>query len=133
MPAARLTPALLALAGIVILPVGLSYGLAPAVTLPWLFGIDATGTESQHVFRAIAGLYLAMGCFWIAAAAMPDLRRPALWSLLVFMAGLALGRLVSILVDGWPHPLLIVYLAIESVAAALVILMLRMAPRATAR
>jgi hypothetical protein len=35
---------------------------------------------------------------------------PALWSLVVFMFGLAAGRAASLVVDGFPHPLRFVYL-----------------------
>nr|WP_290544873.1 DUF4345 domain-containing protein [Aestuariivirga sp.] len=85
-------------------PIALSYGLSPGRSLGWLFGIDASAVNIRHVFRAVMGLYLALACFWAAGAFMPGLRIPALWSLVVFMVGLALGRILSILVDGWPHP-----------------------------
>ena len=44
------------------------------------------------------GLYLALVVFWIAGARNESLRLPALWSLTVFMLGLAAGRVVSLIV-----------------------------------
>lgn len=97
----------------------LSYGADPARSLQWLFGIDASGVNARHVFRGIMGLYLALICFWVAGAIRPGVRIPALWSLIVFMVGLALGRLLSLIVDGWPHPLLVVYMLLEVLLAAI--------------
>ncbi len=86
-------------------PIALSYGAAPQASLPLLYGIDASGVPTHHVFRAIMGLYLVMVCFWLAGAMRPALRVPSLWSLFVFSLGLALGRGLSLLLDGWPGPL----------------------------
>ncbi|MEL6169270.1 MAG: DUF4345 domain-containing protein [Pseudomonadota bacterium] len=94
-------------------PIALSYGVAPQASLLWLYGIDAVGVPTRHIFRAIMGLYLALICFWIAGAMHSGLRMPALWSLFVFTLGLALGRLLSLFLDGWPGPLLFVYFPAE--------------------
>lgn len=94
-------------------PIALIYGIAPEKTLPYLFGIDATGVDTGHIFKAFMGLYLALVGFWIAGAVRPKLRLSALWSLFIFMVGLALGRVFGLLVDGWPSGLLIFYLFLE--------------------
>lgn len=104
---------LLASAGLT--PIALSYGLAPQSSLPWLFDIDASGTNTRHIFRAIMGLYLALVVFWLVGARKAEFRIPALYSLVVFMVGLALGRLASLLVDGIPHFLLVMYMLVEFV------------------
>lgn len=83
------------------------------VIWPWLFGIDVSGVDTRHIFKAFMGLYLALAGFWIAGAVRPKLRRPALWSLFIFMVGLAAGRGLSILTDGQPSGLLIFYLLLE--------------------
>jgi hypothetical protein len=59
------------------------------------------------------GLYLALTVFWVAGARNETLRVPALWSLVVFMFGLAAGRAASLVVDGFSLPLLFVYLVLE--------------------
>ena len=66
-------------------PIALSYGLAPGVSLPFLFDLDASETNARHIFRAIMGLYLALVVFWMVGARQAHLRVPALWSLVVFM------------------------------------------------
>lgn len=102
---------LVAAAGLV--PIAFSYGFSPAYSLGMLFDIDASAVNSAHIFRAVMGLYLAMVAFWIFGALRENLRVPALWSLAVFMLGLATGRLSSLLIDGMPHPLLTTYLLLE--------------------
>ncbi|MEH6586110.1 MAG: DUF4345 domain-containing protein [Halioglobus sp.] len=103
----------LLLAAVGLIPVALSYGFMPQESMAYLFGIDASSVNSSHIFRAVMGLYLAMVVFWITGARLHSLRLPALWSLAVFMLGLAAGRALSIVIDGMPHPLLLVYLLLE--------------------
>lgn len=113
LPTERLSQFLLLAVALGLAPVALSYGLAPDRSLPWLFGIDARDVNTRHIFRGVMGLYLASLCFWMVGALIYRLRVPALWSLFVFMSGLALGRILSLLLDGWPHPLLVVYTVLE--------------------
>ena len=94
-------------------PIALSYGVAPGDSLSALFDLTVDTTNGRHVFRAVMGLYLALAAFWVAGARRPTLTVPALWSLVVFMLGLAAGRALSVVVDGVPHPLLLVYLGLE--------------------
>ena len=103
----------LILAALGLTPIALGYGAAPQVVLPWMFGIDASAVNVRHIFRAVMGLYLALAAFWVFGARSPELRIPALWSLTIFMGGLALGRALSLVVDGMPHPLLVVYMFLE--------------------
>jgi hypothetical protein len=63
--------------------------------------------------RAIMGLYLAMVVVWIWGALDQQLTTPALVSCAVFMLGLAAGRILSFIVDGMPHWLLVVYAVLE--------------------
>ena len=99
-------------------PIALLYGIAPEKTLPWLFGIDVSGVDTRHIFKAFMGLYLALVAFWIAGALRPKLRLPALWSLFIFMVGLAGGRILSLLIDGQPSGLLMFYLGLEIIFGA---------------
>lgn len=118
MPIDRMQRLLLLLMSAGLVPVALSYGAAPGVSLPWLLGIDASGVNARNVFRALMGLYLAMAAFWALGALRPALRRPALFSLFVFVTGVALGRLLSLALDGAPHPLLTLYLVLELAISA---------------
>lgn len=110
---------LLLLAAIGLVPIALSYGLIPSVSLPYLLGFPVEGLHETHVFRAIMGLYLANVAFWVAGTMIGSLTRPALWSLLIFMGGLAAGRLVSVVVDGMPNFVLLFYLGAETAFAVL--------------
>lgn len=119
----------LIVAAVGLTPIALSYGLVPDVSLQMLFGIDASDTNTRHIFRAVMGLYLALVIFWVAGARNEALRVPALWSLVVFMFGLAAGRAASLVVDGFPHPLLFVYLVLEVLFGFVGLRLLRTAER----
>ena len=108
-----------------LIPVGLSYGVVPEQSLGRLFGIAVESTNQVHIFRGITGLYLGMVVFWILGAVNEKYERAAILSEIVFMGGLAAGRIVSILVDGWPHWLLTGYTIVEIVLAAIGIVLLR--------
>jgi hypothetical protein len=100
-------------------PVALSYGLLPERSLPLLYGITDPDLPTRHVFRAVMGLYLGMICFWLTGALRPELRFAALWTVFVFVTGIALGRMLSVGLDGWPQPLLVAYLLAEIALAAI--------------
>ena len=111
-------------------PIALSYGAAPFASLPYLFGFGVESLNLTHIFRAVMGLYLALIAFWIADALSPSLTVPALWSLVVFMFGLAAGRVLSLLLDGVPHWLLVAYLVLELAFGWVGLRLLRPAPPA---
>lgn len=98
-------------AGVALL--ALSYGAMPVQSMKLLFNIDVVDINTRHILRAVMGLYLAMALFWVIGARRVELRQAAFYSQLVFVAGLGAGRVISLLVDGLPHPLLVVYLAVE--------------------
>lgn len=106
-------------------PVALSYGLMPQKTLGSLFDITVSNTNGNHVFRAIMGLYLGLISFWIIGAFKVDLRQPALYSLIVFMLGLAVGRTLSLFIDGAPHWLLSAYMVLEYILGIVGLLLLK--------
>ena len=108
-----------------LIPIALSYGVMPGKSLVYLFDMDIQGTNGVHIFRAIMGLYLALSLFWIAGAFNIRLRQAALYSLILFMFGLAAGRMLSLVLDGIPHWLLIVYLLLELVFGAIGTLLLK--------
>jgi Domain of unknown function (DUF4345) len=106
-------------------PIALSYGAMPSVSLQYLFGISVDTVNLTHIFRAVMGLYLALIVFWIAGAVFEELTVPALWSLVVFMCGLAAGRILSLLLDGIPSWLLVAYLLLELAFGAVGLILLR--------
>ncbi|MEI6829035.1 MAG: DUF4345 domain-containing protein [Synechococcaceae cyanobacterium ELA445] len=102
-----------------LLPISLSYGIDPNRILPWLLQVHPIDGNLIHVFRAIMGLYLATIVLWLLGAIRGGpLMRTALISEIVFMSGLAAGRLLSLLLDGWPSPILTAYAIAEWALAA---------------
>lgn len=96
-----------------LIPIALSYGLAPESTLPMLYSIEVSSVGVAHVFRAVMGLYLGMALLWILGATRPRFEFAALSAMAVFMTGLGLGRLLSFAIDGIPEPLFVVYFFLE--------------------
>lgn len=115
----------LILIGVGLVPIAFAYGIAPAVTMPFLFDVEASEVGVRNIFRAIMGLYLALAGFWILGGMRSALRRGALWSLILFMSGVGAGRILSIVLDGWPHPLLVFFTGLEVLAALTGIALLR--------
>ena len=105
--------------------VALSYGVAPATILPQLLDITVEGTDLPHVFRAIMGLYLGMIVLWVLGAFRPSLTRAAVIAEIAFMSGLAVGRVLSIVVDGMPSVALLGYTGVEIAMAAWGMLVLK--------
>lgn len=93
--------------------IALSYGVAPVEILPKLLDITVDGTDLTHIFRAIMGLYMGMIVLWVLGAFQANLTRAAVIAEIVFMIGLFLGRVLSIIVDGVPSILLVLYAILE--------------------
>jgi len=86
--------------------VALGYALAPHTAVGSLLTVSFDRTDQVHIFRAIMGLYLGMVGFWYFSASRPEYSRAAVLSAVLFMLGLALGRIISMVVDGMPSPFL---------------------------
>ncbi len=99
--------------------IGLGYLIAPRFMFG-LYGIDLQSVNEFNMVRsAYGGLFAAFACLFAAGASRPSLQKPALIGLLTFMAGFAFGRLLSILIEGVPSPLIIGLLALEVAYAGL--------------
>ena len=98
-----------------LVPIALGYGANPSVTLDALFGITVDTTNLTHIMRAVMGLYIGMVLLWVWGAFSKSMEGPALVACAVFMLGLAAGRILSFVMDGLPHWLLIVYATLEIV------------------
>jgi predicted membrane protein len=121
----KLQKALLLFVSVGLIPIALGYGLVPEKSMDYLFGISVTGINLAHILRAVMGLYLALVIFWVIGAFKIQLRQAALYSLVVFMLGLAAGRILSIIVDGVPNWLLILYTVLELGFGAIGLLLLK--------
>jgi hypothetical protein len=114
----------LLVAGVFLIPVALSYGVDPATTLPMSMNVTVEGTDQTHIFRALACLYLGMVAFCIIAAFTPAWRHVAVIWAVFFAFSLAIGRIISLIVDGVPSPMLLFYLAVELVVGTWGLLLL---------
>lgn len=106
------------------MPIALGYGARPSVSLDALFGITVDSINLTHVMRAVMGLYFGMVVLWLWGAFKASMARPALVSCAVFMLGLAGGRLLSFILDGMPHGLLVVYAGLEIVLGIMAVVLL---------
>ncbi len=106
-----------------LVPIALGYGAKPSVSLDVLFGITVNTTNLTHIMRAVMGLYLGMVVFWLWGAFTTSMERPALVACAVFMFGLAAGRILSFVMDGLPHWLLIVYAVLEIVLGLVAVIL----------
>jgi len=107
------------------MPIALGYGARPSVSLDVLFGITVETQNLTHIMRAVMGLYLGMVALWLWGAFNRSMIGPALVSCVVFMLGLAAGRMLSFVLDGMPHWLLVVYAVLEVILGAMAIALYR--------
>jgi len=87
--------------------------------------LSVEGTDLTHIFRAIMGLYLGMIVLWVLGAFRSEFTHAAVIAEVVFMFGLALGRVASIVVDGVPSTLLVTYMILEIVMGSWGLLILK--------
>jgi len=90
------------------------YGVSPS----WFYGtflVDSTppGIDQSHILRAVMMLYLALGLFWLWSAFSDKYRDAGVLVLCIFCGGLVAGRILSVVVDGMPSPILLLYIAME--------------------
>jgi hypothetical protein len=108
-----------------LVPIALGYGAKPSYSLDALFGIKVDTTNLTHIMRAVMGLYLGMVVLWLWGAFRKSMEGPALVACAVFMLGLAAGRILSFVIDGLPHWLLIVYAALEIALGLVAVILYR--------
>lgn len=106
--------------------IALLYGVSPR----WFFATflldsQAPSIDQSHILRAVMMLYLALGLFWLYCAFSEKYRDAGLVVLAVFCGGLVAGRILSLIIDGVPSPLLVIYLLVELSIVPLCIWLLR--------
>lgn len=107
----------LTISAILIIVIALGYGLFPNEVLSRLFSFTVDSPDLKQVFRATMGLYLAMTAFWIYGIYNPAYWRSATIANVLFMSGLAAGRVFSLAADGVPSTLFLIGLALELILA----------------
>ena len=106
--------------------IALLYGISPSWFARTFLDLAEIPVDMAHVFRAMTGLYLALGLFWLFAAFNDQYRNAAVLTSALFAGGLLAGRLVSLLIDGRPSPILLVYVALELVLVPIAIWVFRL-------
>jgi len=113
----RIKQLFLLLAASTIFVVGSLYGVSPQWFARTFLGVSQLDLNFAHILRAMMCLYLAFALFWLFAAFSDKYRNAAVLTTILFPAGLVIGRILSVLVDGQPSSLLLAYLFAELVQA----------------
>ena len=110
----QLKKVLLFFSFITICVIALLYGISPQ----WFFDTflvtsQEPSIDQSHILRAIMMLYIALGLFWLCCAFSDRYRDAGIIVLAVFCGGLVAGRVLSVIVDGIPSSILILYIFME--------------------
>jgi hypothetical protein len=109
----KIKQAFLILAFVMVAIIALLYGVSPQWFARSFLGVVDLNLNVAHILRAIMGLYIGLGLFWLFAASSSKHRNTAVLTTVIFAAGLVSGRIVSLFADGLPSPLLVFYTVIE--------------------
>ncbi len=90
------------MSSLTVIGVGFTYGICPNRILPFFFDFEVNSIDLNNVFRAIMGLYLGLAFYWLIGIFKPEYWRNATLICIIFMGGLAFGRIISIILDGIP-------------------------------
>ncbi len=97
----------LIVSSLIILPIGLTYGLSPKTILIKFFELKVATTNIENIFRAMMGLYFGVTTVWIIGILKTRFWTAATLTNILFMGGLGLGRLLSFILDGIPSRIFI--------------------------
>ena len=90
----------LLLSGSVVILAGLVYGGYPTYFMPLIFNFEVHALDLKNILRAVMGIYIGIGIFWLIGAKRKDFWKAATFCNVLFMGGIAFGRIVSTLFDG---------------------------------
>ena len=88
------------LSGIIVIIAGVVYGGYPSYFIPLIFGFEVNALNLQNILRAVMGIYVGIGAFWLLGALKPAYWKSATICNVLFMGGISFGRIVSTLFDG---------------------------------
>lgn len=83
---------------LIVSSIAIVYGFQPNM----VFNVSINSIDEANIFKAIMGLYLAFSILWMMGIFQIDLWKTATVSNIVFMLGLAFGRIISMPFDGIP-------------------------------
>lgn len=96
------------------------------------FEIQIAAVSALNEIRAnYGGMYFAMGLLFVSGAFVGALRFPALLVVALFTGGLVLGRLLSLVLDGWPNLVLWGLFALEAIGCLVASVLVKRAWRST--
>lgn len=87
----------------VVTTAALVYGFQPDL----LFEVSVQTTDESNIYKAIMGLYLCFAAFWVIGLKQTSYWKAATISNMLFMLGLASGRLIGFVIDGMPSAVLL--------------------------
>lgn len=82
----------------IVIPVAFVYGFKPELSFDMLLET----TDEHNFYKAIMGLYLGFSALWLFGLFKTTYFKTAIITNLIFMLGLGLGRLLSLITDGVP-------------------------------
>lgn len=82
----------------IVVPVAFIYGFKPELS----FDMFLETIDEHNFYKAVMGLYLGFSALWVLGVLKSDYLKIALITNIVFMLGLGLGRVISIIMDGVP-------------------------------
>ena len=109
----KIKQAFLIFAFVVVSIIALLYGVSPQWFARTFLDITLLDRNIAHILRAVMGLYLALGLFWLYAAFNQTYRNVAILTTMIFSGGLVIGRIISLFNEGQPAPLLTFYIFAE--------------------
>ena len=93
--------------------IALLYGVDPQWFGRTFLNLPQLDLNIAHILRAVMGLYLTLGLFWLYAAFNDKFTNAAVLTTAIFSGGLVSGRILSIFIEGGPAPLLTFYIVAE--------------------
>ena len=93
---------------ILLVPIAFAYGIAPGTILQALFDFKVETIDLHNIFRGIMCLYLGMAMISVTGIFKLRYWETATIINIVFMSGLAIGRLASFVADGIPSITLLI-------------------------
>lgn len=101
----------------------IAFGIYVFLQAPALAENVGYGTPNSNGFYEMrsnyGGVSLGIGLMCLAGAVAPKFQRPALYTILAYTGGYALGRIIALPIDGVPSTSLIAYGIFEAVSALL--------------
>jgi len=94
----------LIISALIVFAIAMVYGFHPSL----LFDVKISSFDEHSIFKAIMGLYFAFATLWTIGILKPAFWKIATISNMIFMLGLAFGRIIAMIMDGLPTPIFLV-------------------------